>query len=191
MAFFKIVPEQYTTEDDLRQLIHYTIGKSCYIVSNNLITANPDIITNQMLFEQAYRKKPINNRALHFVFSLDTSGWENYITLQNVIHIADYIRLHDFFKEYQQFAAVHNKQGQLHFHWIINPVNYETGNLLHFNITEYNKLRKELAISIYYDFRLALSETSFIKKNGDMVFCNDTPVPLYQNRQFPYIIPKY
>ena len=48
------------------------------------------------------------------------------------------------FKEYQVIYALHEKEGNLHIHFALNPVSYRDGKIWHMSSTDFKELKKEV-----------------------------------------------
>lgn len=191
MAIFKIVDNKYENERDLCGLIYYVLQrkKCAFSVAAYLIPKSEEIICNQMLYSQRYKGKSLSKRAWHFVITMDSQEWERFFKLKDMCDLADYVIYSELIQGHQQFCAVHTDTQKLHFHWIVNPVNYFTDEILHFNITEFNRITKDIALKLYMDYGLALQGISYIREDGKMVFGREISPFLYRDRKYPYTVP--
>ena len=175
----------------MERLVHYVCDKSVYFSTYNLFPLDADGIIGQMLYLQSCKGKKLNTRALHFVLSYDTGGWEWQMEWQEVYESisAVYIAAETMnVSEYQWCAGVHDEEKHRHIHFVLNPVNLATKNVLHYNMSQYRDFLKELAWWLYAKFRIALSGVSYIAEDGGMRYV-DKSVPnsfLYENRSYSH-----
>ena len=81
MAIIKLAEDKntgmirkYQTEEEVYNLVCYTIQKSSYILFDKLQFwgNNPECVANQILFFQKCRSKDMANRVLHLIISFST-----------------------------------------------------------------------------------------------------------------------
>lgn len=197
MAIFKVIHEdgsntiKYETEDDLRRLLHYVCGNSVYYEVNYLYPCNIDGLVNQMLYRQKCRGGRLNSRALHFVLSYDTMGWEKEMDIHKTIasiRILQGLALQFGLQNYQSVFAVHdsdNLENGRHIHIVMNPVHFETGKILHYNKWEFHEFLKDLSRDLYMLYRLALDGVSYINEQGALIL-EPKKAFLYENRVYPW-----
>lgn len=197
MALFKIVTGAdgnrilYKDPKDLENLIRYVYRKSICFTSYNLFPLDIDGIINQMLYLQSRKGQELNTRALQFVLSYDTEGWEWQMDIQKVCESISTVLVAANtmgVNEYQCCAGVHDAGTHRHIHFIVNPVNCNDMKVLHYNIGQYNAFLKELALGLYGKFRIALAGISYITEDGRMEYVDkgkSNPF-LYENRSYSY-----
>lgn len=200
MALFKIVTQEgcssrkiYKEPEDLANLIYYVWRKSMYFEMFNLYdiwSCDSDVITNQMRYLQSCKGTKLHTRALHFILSFDTGGWEWEMTHEKVYQSMFMVSMAANtlgINEYQCFAGVHNNPTHRHVHFIVNPVNCNTGNILHYNKWQYQDFLREVASGLYFKFKIALQGVSYITEEGRMKYLTGNEnVFLYENRRYPY-----
>ena len=99
------------------------------------IYCNPQTAYEEfVLTKESYNKCPklegeiTNNRqAIHFAQSYE--GWE--VTPEKAKEYAYEFLQHEYFKGFQITFAVHTDTNNVHVHYVLNPVNYETGKGWH------------------------------------------------------------
>lgn len=99
------------------------------------IYSNPNTAYEEfVLTKEIYNKCPKlegeitkNRQAIHFTQSYE--GWE--VTPEKVKEYAYEFLKHDYFKGFQITFAVHTDTNNIHVHYVLNPVNYETGKGWH------------------------------------------------------------
>lgn len=198
MALFKVITEEesgnaklYKEPKDLEQLIHYVCSKSVHFYTYNLFPLDVDGVIGQMLYLQSCRGKGLHTRALHFVLSYDTGGWEWQMDQEKVYESIRAVRIAAEamnVRGYQWCAGVHDIKAHRHIHFILNPVNVVTKNVLHYHMGQYRAFLRELAYWLYADFKIALSGIDYIAEDGRMRYVGErVPDPfLYENRRYSY-----
>ena len=197
MAMFKIVNRSidesgneinYKEESDLYNLIYYVCRKGKAIEVQNIFPLGRFRMANQMLYAQHCSGKKLKTRALHFVLSFDTEGWEwemrgrtFYASSAAIWGAAKKFDL----KDYQCIMAFHNKPRNRHIHIIVNPVNLRTNQILHYNMFQYKSFLKELALELHMRYGLALAGTSYIDERGRLRFSDEYEI-MYQDRMYPW-----
>lgn len=116
----------YTHEKDLRNLLFYGYNRSKKTVWSNLYNLGIESIYYQFLYLQKRRVKPLTTRALHYILSFDTQGYEWDIGYKKLVDIMEMIPV-QCFREYQCIEFLHmDKSTHFHIHIIVNPVNIHT-----------------------------------------------------------------
>lgn len=194
MAFFKIVKTEvgevarYKAEADLKNLIYYICEKSVYTELNALVPCSAEALTNQLLYCQRCSGKKLDSRALHFILSYDTIGWEWQMSIEKVIESVQILgRVANQFglSEYQFVMGVHDNGKNRHIHIAINPVNRMTKRILHYNIWDYKNFLWELAKELYWRYGIALAPVSYISERGELRRADGEPI-LYQDRLYSH-----
>lgn len=198
MALFKIATEDengdrkiYKNPEDLAGLIYYVYNKSIYFDTYNLFPLDIDGIIHQMLYLQSRKGRQLSTRALHFILSYDTGGWEWQMvqgkvceSIATVLVAANTMGVN----EYQCCAGVHDTETHRHIHFILNPVNCNDLKVLHYSAGQYMAFLKELALNLYGTFRIALAGVSYITEDGRMKYVDKEKYGhfLYENRSYSY-----
>lgn len=81
----------YHNKKDLRNLLFYGYNKNRKIVVSNLYNIGMESIYSQFLYLQNRRVKPLNTRALHYILSFDTQGYESDIRCKELVNIMNMI----------------------------------------------------------------------------------------------------
>ena len=91
--------------------------------------------------------------------SFDTKGWEWEIdtsALQGiaftVLRVAESMGV----TNYQCVWGIHDNGKNRHIHFVVNPVNIKTKKILHYNLYQWERFLKLLAIELYMLNRIAL-----------------------------------
>lgn len=180
MAILEIKDKEYVMEKDLSTLIHYVCVKGKYVAVQGLINLETELLVNQFLYLQNCAGKRLRTRALQWVLSFDTTGWEWEV---DTLKIYDFVReyLFEYFEGYQCIYAVHDNEKNAHVHIVINPVSIVDYRLFHMSQTDYEKFRRDLAINLYMSMGVALQGVSYIDSEGNLKIANEY-VFMYENR---------
>lgn len=189
MAVFKIIDKDeeerkiyYRTQEDLINLIQYVCRNSVIIYTQNLLNIGDMQIANQMLYQQKCSGKKLITRALHFILSFDSLGWEWEVgidTLESCI----YVSLYSLLKEYQCLFGIHDKKSNKHIHIVVNPVAIDDNHIFHWSQHDFRCFMRRLAEDLYFLYGIALQSVSYIKENGHMAWANSEEyIELYENR---------
>ncbi len=191
MALFKIAEDtngnkvKYKEEKDLYNLIDYCIRESKHTEVLGMIPGDSIILTNQFFYTQNCKGGILDTRALHFILSYDSSGWEWEMNIQKTIEsigILRGLRIQFDLEEYQTIIVAHDNQKNCNIHIIMNPVNKSTRKILHYNQYAYMTFLKELAFQLYMKYGLAVMGISYI---GESSRCHlGENLCLYENRQY-------
>lgn len=194
MAFFKMIRDEqgkakkYKTEADLYNLINYVLRESMYTETHLLIPGDAVIIANQFLYSQNCSGIEQSTRALHYMLSYDSVGWEHEMDVKSTMRSISMFRLlmSQFqLEEFEALFVVHDNGKNCNIHIIINPVSKITRRRLHYSLMEYQLFLRELAKELYMRNRLALCGVSYIDEQGKLVLDSGTG-KLYENRMYPY-----
>lgn len=189
MAVFKIIDKDeegnkiyYRTQEDLINLIQYVCRNSVNIYTQNLLNIDDIQIANQMLYQQNCSGKNLITRALHFILSFDTKGWEKQVGV-DTLELCIYTCLVPLFQNYQCLFGIHNKKSNRHIHIVVNPIGINDNHIFHWSQYEFKEFLRLLAESLYLLFGIALQSVSYIKENGSMALAdNKEGYELYENR---------
>ena len=178
---------KYKTETDLYNLIHYILKESKYTLVLGLIPGNAKVLTNQFLYAQHCKGQELDTRALHFILSYDTKGWEWEMDIKKSIEsisILLWLRTQFRLEEYETIIVAHDNGKNCNIHIIVNPVNKITRKILHYNQNELQSFLKELAFELYMKYGIALLGISYIGENDRCILENSAI--LYENRMYHY-----
>lgn len=186
MAIFKMIREKYVTETDLLNLLDYCDRQSCSTIADHLCCVNNmENIKNQFLYIQNCKGGNFNTRALHYVLSFDTRGWEQFMSLDKVNGcMMSFCFI--YFKDHQHICFLHNKKGQRHFHIIVNPVALSNHKIFHCSKREYKAMCEDMAFMLGTTHGFAIQNISYITEEGNYRYGQETGGFLYQNRILPY-----
>ena len=193
MAIFKVATDPATGEkkiydsiEQVENLIHYICRDSIMTELNNLFPLTVDNIINQMLYIQSCKGGRLSTRALHYILSFDTDGWEREIGTREIYDclLALHMSALPFgINEHQCIACLHDKPGNKHLHIVINPVNMKTNKILHITPCQYQFLLKDFARNLYMRYRIALQGVSYVREDGAFSYSDGTHF-LYENRTY-------
>lgn len=180
MAVFKIVKHTYPGEADLERLIDYVCRKSVLVSTQGLFDIGSSLYVNQFLYLQSCSGKHLCTRALHWVLSFDTAGWEWEMDICRLHSIIEaFMKWH--VDGYQCIYGVHDKETNRHIHIVINPVKISDYKIFHKSQREFGNFLWELAGELYMDFGVGLQGVSYISALGHMKK-DDGEHHLYENR---------
>lgn len=155
---------------------------------NNLYLCGREAIVNQFLYCQNCRGKELQTRALHYILSYDTAGWEwemdRQTTVRSTVAIWSTAKQFDLY-DYQCLMGVHDNGKNRHIHIIVNPVNQRTKKILHYGMYQYKRFIRVLAAELHMRFGLALESVSYIREDGRRIFSDET-IKLYEDRMYPW-----
>lgn len=190
MALFKIAEDnngdriKYKKETDLYNLIDYCIRDSKYTEVLGVRPGDSEMLTNQFLYIQNGKGEELDTRALHFILSYDSAGWEWEMDIQKTIDsISTLLRIiSPILLGNQTIIVAHDNDRNCNIHIIVNPVNKWTRKIFHYGPYELEAFLKELAFELYMKYGLALSGVSYIGEDGKChLVCGHF---LYENRQY-------
>lgn len=167
MAIFKIINENYPTTSDMENLISYVIrpNKALYVGIPNLYAMQPnpasDICTQMLQVKNLYSKNS-GKQLIHFVISLSgySFDYESRMTPEQ-LHFISSLFANDICEAgYQCLYAIH-KTSNLHVHFVLNSVNWKTGEKFSGKQEEYTSFingfhncalfkKYQLNFSVYY-----------------------------------------
>lgn len=169
----------YPGKKDLRNLLFYGNNRKSAMVVNNVYDLGMESIYSQFLYLQKRRVKPLNSRALHYILSFDTKGYEWNIKYKELLRIMHMIPI-QCFSEYQCVEFLHmDKPTHYHIHIIVNPVNINTLHVCRETfITIGNRLSEWLGIM--YD--IPVQGFTYRNEYGHIVKGNEIGSYLYMDR---------
>ena len=180
MAVFEIKDKKYKTEEDLRTVIGYVMGKCTCCFEQNLYHLGQEQLANQMLYLQHCSGKVLRTRIRHWVLSFDTKGWEWEINKNDIMYFMQCF-FQSYLNEYQVIYGTHNDNGMEHVHILINPVNINDFHLLHWSQVEFSQVLWDMAVNLYWVLGVALQGVSYIDVRGNLKKANMYSF-LYENR---------
>lgn len=190
MAVFKIAENKrdydinkkicsYPDKEDLWNLLFYADNKKREIATSNLYNIGIESICNQFLYLQNRRVKPLNTRALHYILSFDSKGYERHIDYKMMTSIMCMIPI-QCFNEYQCVEFLHtDKPTHYHIHIIVNPVNINT-----FHVYKDSFIKTGNNLSYWLGLMYDIPVQSFTYRNeyGIIIKGNETGAYLYQDK---------
>lgn len=125
MAIIKVVKKSGKTYKSLKKVLNY-VGEKAY--KTHGINCNEDYKKAAYDFFEAkdYFNKKDGRQYRHYIQSFSP----NQISKDKALEIAIKWAV-EFFPGHEVFIAVHNDKEHLHSHFIVNTVNFETGEKLH------------------------------------------------------------
>ena len=158
----KQVNESYKTNRDLRRLNRYIVGKGAnknielvrYYGSKG-ISKDSEAASDDMIRLLDYSKRPGQRKVYHFIFS-----FPDYIQDVNAVRIAIEMVAEEIFDEgYCLIYGIHESKKNLHAHFSILAVSYQTNRKWHKKKEEFamwkkgkEKLIKDILEEYYVDF---------------------------------------
>ena len=153
----RITPHTYPRNKDIEQLIAYISGHGKHhkqkVYYGECLWCQYQLPkgSHQMIQVQKYYKKDSKRRMYHMIISFPKDYRFNRIC---AIELAD-STAQQFSNEYQIFFAIHNDTDNLHIHYAINSVSFQTGKKLHTSKSELKEIKQNIlslvnAISKHY-----------------------------------------
>jgi len=169
----------YPNKKDLKNLLFYGYNRSKKTVWMNVYNLGMDSIYSQFLYLQNRRVKPLNTRALHYILSFDTQGYEWDIRYKKLVDIMNMIPM-QCFREYQCVEFLHmDKSTHYHIHIIVNPVNINT---LHVCRETFISTGNTLAYWLGVMYDIPLQSFTYRDVYGHTVRGNQTGSFLYMDK---------
>lgn len=169
----------YPNKEDLRNLLFYGFNKSKKTMCNNLYNLGIDSIYSQFLYLQNRRVKSLNTRALHYILSFDTQGYENDIRYKELERIMCMIPI-QCFREFQCIEFLHmDRKTHYHIHIVINPVNVNT---LHVCNESFITTGNTLAYWLGEMYDIPVQSFTYRNEFGHVVRGNQTGSFLYMDK---------
>ncbi len=170
---------------DLRNLLYYAYNKRSTMVLNNLYNIGIESVYSQFLYLQNRRVKTLSTRALHYILSFDTQGYEKEVDYPLLVNIMCLIQT-GCFQEYQCVQFLHmDKPSHYHIHLIINPVNINDLSVCRENIMTVGRILAEW-LGIMYN--IPLQSFTYLNELGRLVWGNETGAYLYKDKFLKSII---
>ena len=125
MAIIKVVKKSGKTHTSLKKVLNY-VGEKAYETYGINCSENYKKIAYEFFETKDYFKKTDGRQYRHYIQSFSP----NEISKEKVLEIA--VKWTEkAFQGHEVFIAVHNDKEHLHSHFIVNTVNFETGEKLH------------------------------------------------------------
>ena len=125
MAIIKVVKKSGKTHTSLKKVLNY-VGEKAYETYGINCSENYQKVAYEFFETKNYFKKTDGRQYRHYIQSFSP----NEISKEKVLEIA--VKWAEkAFQGHEAFIAVHNDKEHLHSHFIVNTVNFETGEKLH------------------------------------------------------------
>lgn len=125
MAIIKVVKKSGKTHTSLKKVLNY-VGEKAYETYGINCNENYQKVAYEFFETKDYFKKTDGRQYRHYIQSFSP----NEISKEKVLEIA--VKWAEkSFPGHEVFIAVHNDKEHLHSHFIVNTVNFETGEKLH------------------------------------------------------------
>ena len=125
MAIIKVVKKSGKTHTSLKKVLNY-VGEKAYETYGINCSENYQKVAYEFFETKNYFKKTDGRQYRHYIQSFSP----NEISKEKVLEIA--VKWAEkAFQGHEVFIAVHNDKEHLHSHFIVNTVNFETGEKLH------------------------------------------------------------
>jgi hypothetical protein len=169
----------YLDEKDLMNLLYYGYDKSKKTTWSNVYNLGMDSIYSQFLYLQKRRLKPLKTRALHYILSFDTKGYEWDIRYKDLINIMNMIPF-QCFREYQCVEFLHmDKATHHHIHIIVNPVNINT---LHVCRETFLTIGRTMSYWLGVMYDVPVQSFTYRNEYGHILNGNETGSFLYMDK---------
>ena len=160
MAIIKVVKKSGKTHTSLKKVLNYVGEKACETHGINC-SENYQKVAYEFFETKDYFKKIDGRQYRHYIQSFSP----NEVSKEKVLEIA--VKWAEkSFPGHEVFIAVHNDKEHLHSHFIVNTVNFETGEKLHEEARNL-AFKKELNDEICIDYGINNKEIK--KQKGDVV----------------------
>ena len=160
MAIIKVVKKSGKTNTSLKKILNY-VGEKAYETYGINCSENYKQVASEFFETKDYFKKIGGRQYRHYIQSFSP----NEISKDKVLEIA--IKWAEkSFSGHEIFIAVHDDKEHLHSHFIVNTVNFETGEKLHeeaCNLAFKKEVNDEICKSYGIDNQKA------IKRKGDVI----------------------
>ena len=125
MAIIKVVKKSGKTHTSLKKVLNY-VGEKAYETYGINCSENYQKVAYEFFETKNYFKKTDGRQYRHYIQSFSP----NEISKEKVLEVATKWA-EKAFQGHEVFIAVHNDKEHLHSHFIVNTVNFETGEKLH------------------------------------------------------------
>lgn len=169
----------YPQKENLQNLLYYLYNKKQAVAMGNLYPLGIDCIFHQMCYLQERRVKPLRTRALHYILSFDSQGYENEIGVEKICDIMNLLSA-VLFVSYQHIFYLHtDRPTHLHVHMIVNPVNIETRKVYEKSSMQ---VGQEIAYWLAAIYQIPVQNFSYRDLKGRIIFSKETEEGLYQDK---------
>ena len=160
MAIIKVVKKSGKTHTSLKKVLNY-VGEKAYETYGINCSENYKKVAYEFFETKEYFNKIDGRQYRHYIQSFSP----NEISKEKVLEIAAKWA-EKAFQGHEVFIAVHNDKAHLHSHFIVNTVNFETGEKLHEEARNL-AFKKELNDEIckYY----GIDNKKITRQQGDIV----------------------
>ena len=160
MAIIKVVKKSGKTHISLKKVLNY-VGEKAYETYGINCSENYKKIASEFLETKDYFKKTEGRQYRHYIQSFSP----NEISKEKVLEIA--IKWAEkSFSGHEIFIAVHDDKEHLHSHFIVNTVNFETGEKLH---EEARNLAFKKEVNDEICKLYGIDNQKSIKRKGDVI----------------------
>ena len=160
MAIIKVVKKSGKTHTSLKKVLNY-VGEKAYETYGINCNENYQKVAYEFFETKEYFKKTDGRQYRHYIQSFSP----NEISKEKVLEIA--VKWAEkSFPGHEVFIAVHDDKVHLHSHFIVNTVNFETGEKLHEearNLTFKKELNDEICINY------GINNKEITRQKGDVV----------------------
>ena len=147
MAIIKVVKKSGKTHTSLKKVLNY-VGEKAYETYGINCSENYKKIAYEFFETKDYFKKTDGRQYRHYIQSFSP----NEISKEKVLEVATKWA-EKAFQGHEVFIAVHNDKEHLHSHFIVNTVNFETGEKLHEearNLAFKKEVNDEICLSLIH-----------------------------------------
>lgn len=160
MAIIKVIKKSGKTHTSLKKVLNY-VGEKAYETYGINCSENYKQVASEFFETKDYFKKIGGRQYRHYIQSFSP----NEISKDKVLEIA--IKWAEkSFSGHEIFIAVHNDKEHLHSHFIVNTVNFETGEKLHEEVRNL-VFKKELNDEICKCY--GIDNQKITRQKGDVV----------------------
>ena len=160
MAIIKVVKKSGKTNTSLKKVLNY-VGEKAYETYGINCSENYKQVASEFFETKDYFKKIEGRQYRHYIQSFSPKEISKDKVLEIAIKWAE-----KSFSGHEIFIAVHDDKEHLHSHFIVNTVNFETGEKLHEearNLVFKKEINDEICKSYGIDNQKA------IKRKGDVI----------------------
>ena len=160
MAIIKVVKKSGKTNTSLKKILNY-VGEKAYETYGINCSENYKQVASEFFETKDYFKKIGGRQYRHYIQSFSP----NEISKDKVLEIA--IKWAEkSFSGHEIFIAVHDDKEHLHSHFIVNTVNFETGEKLH---EEARNLAFKKEVNDEICKLYGIDNQKAIKRKGDVI----------------------
>ena len=160
MAIIKVVKKSGKTHISLKKVLNY-VGEKAYETYGINCSENYKKIASEFLETKDYFKKIEGRQYRHYIQSFSPKEISKDKVLEIAIKWAE-----KSFSGHEIFIAVHDDKEHLHSHFIVNTVNFETGEKLH---EEARNLAFKKEVNDEICKLYGIDNQKAIKRKGDVI----------------------